>query len=487
MIPQADLERYIADRHAFRREQIILPNGKRLGEVEEPWQTEHVFAPLDARNGDGWKYRLLYFELHRGAAKSAVLAAEALTTGILDEDTRCYLLAGDRDQAAIMRDMLEGYIHRNPSLESSFRIFRDEIVVPATDTRIKVLSSDAPTTYGLGGLSRRFRALCDELWVWQGRELWDAIFTAVPKSEDWRIVVASNAGWDTTSVAWEVRELCRTQADERFYLYGPEGVVAGWIKPEDVEAQRRSLPPQVFQRLWENKWTEGSGSFVTREQLDRCIDPTWAPQLAGAGGLRYFVGLDLGLTRDRTARAVVHYDRDAGKVALDDLRVWQGTRAKPVVIEQVEEDLIAVKERFRDSVFYLDPWQLQSTLQRLRGKLRLEPFTFTTESVRRLSENLYQLLRNAKLRLYPDAELERELLQLEMVQTGYGWRIDHRSGGFSDRAVAIGMAALPAVLEGSRAGLLNLLVIPGLTREEIEDLRGPEEGTVMAGIRRREF
>ncbi len=455
MIPQADLKRYIVDRHAFRREQIILPNGKRLGEVEEPWQTEHVFAPLDARNGGGPRYRLLYFELHRGAAKSAVLAAEALTTGILDEDTRCYLLAGDRDQAAIMRDMLEGYIHRNPSLESSFRIFRDEIVVPATDTRIKVLSSDAPTTYGLGGLSRRFRALCDELWVWQGRELWDAIFTAAPKSEDWRIIVASNAGFDTASVAWQIRELCRTQADPRYYLYAPAGVMASWIRPEDVEAQRRSLPPQVFQRLWENRWTEGSGSFVTREQLDRNIDPAWRPQVMGRDGERYFVGLDLGLTRDRTARSVVHYDQASDRVVLDDLRVWQGTPTNPVSIDEIEEDLRSCDRRFGSPEFYLDPWQMQGSIQRLGGSLRVSEFTFTAESVRRLSENLYALLKNGQMRLYPDADLERELLRLEAKQTGYGWRIDHTSGGFSDRAMAIGMAAMHAAVEGRPSWLIR--------------------------------
>ena len=193
MIADADLRRYLSDRHAFRREQVILPSGKRLGEAEEPWQTANVFAPLDARNGDGPKYRLLYFELHRGAAKSAVLAAEALATGILDADTRVYFLSGDKDQAGIANDMLQGYIRRNPALESSFRVYRDEIVVPATDTRIKVLSSDAPTSYGLGGLSRRVLFLADELWVWSGRQLWDAIFTAAPKSEDWRIIIASNA------------------------------------------------------------------------------------------------------------------------------------------------------------------------------------------------------------------------------------------------------------------------------------------------------
>ena len=478
MISHANLRRYIADRHAFRREQIVLPNGKRLGDCEEPWQTRHVFGPLDAMNGSEPRYRLVYFELHRGGAKSSYLAAEALTTAILDNDTRVYFLAGDKEQAGIARDMLEGYIRRNPSLESSFKITGGEIVVPATGTRIRVLSSDAPTSYGLGGLSRRVLFLADELWVWQGRELWDAIFTAAPKSTDWRIIVASNAGFDTGSVAWEVRELCRAPADARFYLYAPEGIVAGWIRPEDVEAQRRSLPAHVFQRLWQNKWTEGSGSFVTREQLDRNIDPDWRPQVAGADGVRYFVGLDLGLRRDRTARAVVHYDRASDRVVLDDLKVWTPTSGQEIQIAEVEEDLEAVDRRFGWPAFYLDPWQLIGSIQQLADSLNVHEFKFTSESVRQLSENLYGLLKNGQMRLYPDPELERELLRLEARQTGYGWRIDHRSGGYSDRAMAIGMAALHAALSGREMPLQPILSEADLEIIDASEIEREDRGGI---------
>ena len=69
MITDADLSRYVKDRHAFRREQVILPNGKLYGEAEEDWQCEHVWEPLDARNGgNGSKYHLVYLELARGHA-----------------------------------------------------------------------------------------------------------------------------------------------------------------------------------------------------------------------------------------------------------------------------------------------------------------------------------------------------------------------------------------------------------------------------------
>ena len=63
----------------------------------------------------------------------------------------------------------------------------------------------------------------------------------------------------------------------------------------------------------------------------------------------------------------------------------------------------------------------------------MKEFTFTSESVRRLSESLFNLIQTGRLRLYPDRELEREPLSLNVVQKGYGWRIDHGSGGFSDR------------------------------------------------------
>jgi|SRR6188472_3186313 len=48
------------------------------------------------------------------------------------------------------------------------------------------------------------------------------------------------------------------------------------------------------------------------------------------------------------------------------------------------------------------------------------------------------------LRVYPDHELEREITGLRVVETPSGWRFDHRTGGYSDRAVALAMATMLA-------------------------------------------
>jgi hypothetical protein len=137
---------------------------------------------------------------------------------------------------------------------------------------------------------------------------------------------------------------------------------------------------------------------------------------------------------------------------LDSLRVWQGSTDSPVVISEVEADLERVNELYHRPAIFCDPWQLKSSVQRLRKRMDINEFAFSGPSVMRLSESLYSLISSGTLRLYPDAELERELLQLQVKQTSIGWRVDHQRGGFSDRAIALGVAALHAVERGSQTG-----------------------------------
>ena len=291
MISDSDLRRYLrpGGRHAFRREQIVLPTGQLYGDVEEEWQRENIWRPLDDPN-----LRLHYWELHRGAGKTAMMAMEALATGILESNVRAHFVAADEQQAGIAFSMLTQMISANESLASSFKVLKNEVIVPATNTRIRVESSDWATSYGLGGQARAFRVFCDELWAWRNRELWDSFWTACAKSKDWKVIVASNCGHDTDSVCFGVREMCRTKVDPRFYYYGPEGVVAGWISSSEIETQRRSLPAPTFDRLWGNVWTASEHSFLSAEQWDACKEDY--PPLTDRTPV--VLGLDAGVRHD---------------------------------------------------------------------------------------------------------------------------------------------------------------------------------------------
>ena len=64
--------------------------------------------------------------------------------------------------------------------------------------------------------------------------------------------------------------------------------------------------------------------------------------------------------------------------------------------------------------------------ERLRSRIRVREFTFSQGSVQKLSATLHHAITSAALRVYPDPELSREVLGLQVIQTGSGWRFDHR-------------------------------------------------------------
>src|SRR5207245_773092 len=116
-----------------------------------------------ARTAEGApRYRSLYFELPRGHWKSGGVAAIATSEAALHPSTDVVCVAADSDQARIVLENVDGYIARNPAVGSLFRSRGDERTTEA-GSRIRVLSSDAPTAMGLGGTHARFRAICDEL------------------------------------------------------------------------------------------------------------------------------------------------------------------------------------------------------------------------------------------------------------------------------------------------------------------------------------
>jgi hypothetical protein len=290
--------------------------------------------------------------------------------------------------------------------------------------------------------------------MWATRDFFDSLWSATGKVAMWRFIVLSNAGFDKQGLAWTLREQARKEPWA--YLYAPEGIQATWLSPTWVEQMRSTLPPEVFMRLIENKWTEGSGSFITRAMLDSCIDPERSQQLFGTSGTRYVAALDLGLVHDKTALAICHLDQHTP--VLDYLRVWKGSHSSPVSIASVEDELLLVANRFRLRKLFVDPWQMQASVQRLKGQLPITEYRFTSESVRRLSEALYTAISTGRLKLFPDSELESELLSLNAVQKGYGWRVDHTAGQYSDRAMAIGMCLTELLNRPSRGFLAAIRV-----------------------------
>jgi hypothetical protein len=181
---------------------------------------------------------------------------------------------------------------------------------------------------------------------------------------------------------------------------------------------------------------EGVGAFLTATE----VDAVFGSDLPVGSGVMA-IGVDLGITHDRSVVAAVRRDYQTGIVVVEDLETWRPSGGLPVDLQHVEDAVTMVARKFGAPVI-IDPWQGTLLGQRLQARgLRVTEFPFTSENRRRLFGALLDLVRNKRLRCRPHEDLRRELLSLEVAETASGWRVDHRVGRHDDHVIAIGLAA----------------------------------------------
>lgn len=414
------LARWRADRMAFRREAILLEDGRAFGAAIDSWQEE------DFRTLDDSRYRHGYLERPRGHSKTGDVGTEAVAELVLGAPgRRLFCCAADEDQGRLLFDDCAAKFARSPLLAPLVKVTKAEIIVKATGSRLRVLAADAPTSWGL----RPDWIAVDELAEWRKRDLWDSLWTATGKRRLCRMLVITSAGWDRTSIAWEVRQIAEREED---WYFSARGQCASWISPAWLAQQQRTLPPHVYARLHESKWVEGAGAFLTSAE----VDAVFTDALPDGAGARV-VGVDIGLSKDRSVAAVVR--QDSGLVVVESLETWTPRPGAKVDLRDVEDGVATIA---RDAPIILDPWQGVLMAQRLRARgAVVHEYPFTGESRRKLFGTLLDLIRTARLRSRPHEEFRRELLGLEVQETAAGWRVDHRVGRHDDHVVAVALAA----------------------------------------------
>jgi hypothetical protein len=216
-----------------------------------------------------------------------------------------------------------------------------------------------------------------------------------------------------------------------------------WVDSVEVDGERRRLLPSVFARLWLNEWQAGEDRLTTVDDVRACV--AHDGPLDPVPGVSYVAGLDLGLKRDRSVLTVCHViPGESGRLVVVDRQiVWEGSPLAPVDIGEVEATCLQVHETYVGARFVFDPWQSAQLAQRLRARrVPVAEFVFSQQSVGRLAQRLYLLLRERALRLPADEGLTDELANVRLRETSPGvFRMDHDSGRHDDRAVSLALAA----------------------------------------------
>jgi hypothetical protein len=400
-----------------------------------------------------------WIERPRGHAKTGDIAIQIAWALLFTRRAlRGVAVAADREQAALIVDAVRRLAQANLTLCNPLRLHRNVIENPYCGARLEIISADVASSFGL---TPDF-VVCDELCHWQDERLWHSLASSAAKKPHCLLIVLTNAGagrgWQ-----WQARETARTRNDWYFSTF--DGPRAPWIRDEELAEQRAILPPNVYDRLWNNHWQLADGDYLTGIEIAACRDESWYEQSRGRPDRHYVAAIDYAEKHNLTAAVVLH--REGEHLLIDRLDVAVPQPDAPVLVTWVEQWMAQTAAAFPQLTFVIDDYQLLGTLQRLSRRHRVVRFPFAGgKGNHELALTLRRLIVHRQLRWYrgcgarpdnPRDDLEAELGALVLKQAEAGrLRFASPPRGHDDRAFVVAAAAWQALREPSHATLWKI-------------------------------
>ena len=432
-------------------------------------ETNKPFRLLDAQRlffAHAWQRddsgRLKYPEqvvgMPKKSGKSATAGMHVLTTVLLfgGKYAEGYALANDQEQAqGRVFQAIRRIVECSPLLYREARITSDKIVFPAfSNAVICAIASDAASAAGANPVISSF----DELWAFaseRGFRLFDEMIPPPTRTVACRLTT-TYAGYTGKSALLESlyrRGLAQPEiapdlhAGDGILMFWTHEPVAPWQDERWIAEMRRSLRPLQFARMIRNEWVASENSFIDVAAWDRCVDPDLKPVLADKA-LPIWVGVDASVKHDSTACVCVTWSQKHQHVRLVAHKIFQPTPETPIdFVAEVEQTLLDWRDRFNLQKIFYDPYQMAASAQRLaREGLVLEEYPQHPANLTALAQNLFDLITDRNLAVYPNEATRLAISRAVAVESGRGWRITKEKQAHKiDFVIALGLAALAAV------------------------------------------
>jgi hypothetical protein len=413
---------------------------------------EHAFQ----LNEDGTaKYPELVYSAPKKSGKTGYAAILTLVVTLLfgGNDPEAICAANDLEQSSSrVFAAIKKIIRASPALRDKARITNTQITFPDLGATITAIASEAAGAAGANPVL----TVGDELWGFtseSSRRLWDELVPPPTRKAAWRLVVTYAGFSGESSLLEELYNHGIAQLQIGPDLYAGEGQltfwthapVAPWQTPQWYAQMRRSLRPNQYLRLIENRWTTSESAFIDMSEWDSCVDQGLKP-IESDRNLAVYVAVDASLKRDSTA--IVAVASDGERVKLVTHRIFQPSPDQPLDFEAtIEATIIELCGKFSVQAVRYDPWQMASVSQRLiRLGVPMEEFAQTSGNLTDSSSNLYELIKAQNLSVYADEATRLSISQAIAVETPRGWRIAKEKQRHKiDIVVAIAMACHAAV------------------------------------------
>jgi phage terminase large subunit-like protein len=409
--------------------------------------------------------RLVYPEQLYGApkksGKTAFAAMHLLTTALVfgGRFAEAYCIANDLEQAQGRVFLAARRICEvSPHLKRECSITANRIEFPQTGATVQAIGSDYAGSAGANPVISSF----DELWGYtseRSRRLWDEMVPSPVRKISARLVT-SYAGFEAESVLLEElhkRGLAQPEVGkdlrtgDGLLMFWSHVPVAPWQDERWLTDMRRSLRPNQYLRMIENRFVSTESSFVDMADWDACVDPAVAP-LVSDRALPIWIGVDASVKRDSTAIVAVTWDQETNKVRIVFHRIFQPSAKEPLNFEAtIAHTVRDLTTRFAVRGVFYDPYQMAAVAQGLqRVGVPMREYPQTVGNLTEIGTNLFELIKARGLVAYPDAALRLAISRAVAVETPRGWKISKEKASHKiDVVVAMAMACHAAVL-GSR-------------------------------------
>ena len=460
-LEQSALERWRNDPAEFITEVLRDPEtGKPFILLDAEKEFLKCAYALDA---DG---RLLYPEMAYAApkksGKTAFAAMVVLTTVLIfgGPFAEGYVIANDLEQSqGRVFQAIRRIVEKSPLLWREARVTQYRIEFPATGAAITAIASDYAGAAGANPTISCF----DELWGYtseRSRRLWDEMVPSPTRKISCRFTTTYAGFEGESSLLEELHQRGRAlpvigpdlHAGDGLLMFWTNSPIAPWQDDKWLAQMRRTLRPNQYLRMIENRFVTTESPFIEMTWYDACVDHGARPLVADPM-LPVYVGIDASTKHDSTAIVAVAWDKKAKKARLIWHRIFQPSPDEPLNFEAtIERTLLDLKQRFRIQKAVFDPWQMQSTAQRLLANgIHVEEFPQSSGRLTESSQNLLELIKSGNIVLYPDADIRLAVSRAVAKESSPGWRIGKEIQSHKiDVVVALGMAALVAAQRGAR-------------------------------------
>jgi phage terminase large subunit-like protein len=385
------------------------------------------------------------------------LALTLLFGGAYPEAT---ILANDLEQAVgRVFELMRRIVLASPLLKAEARVTQDRITFPTLNATISAIPSDHASAAG----GNQNIAVFDELWGFtseRSHRLWDEMVPPPTRPISCRLTV-TYAGFEGESQLLEGlykrgKQLPLIAPD----LHAGDGLLMFWshepIAPWQDEAwlaeMRRSLRPNAYLRMVENRFVTTETSFIELAWWDSCVDPAVSPVIRDRTRSAY-VGIDASTKHDSTAIVAINWDPKVNKARLLTHRIFQPSASEPLDFDAaIESTILDLHARFRLKQVLYDPYQMVAVAQRLtKAGVKMVEYPQSSPNLTAASQNLYELIKGGNLIAYPDAAIRLAVSRAVAIESPRGWRIAKEKQSHKiDVVVALAMAALAAVQNPSR-------------------------------------